>query len=242
MELWKKITIGIVLGLSGTYFLCSLLCFSPRREQPVCQQLLIEIADSAKKQFTTAHEMRQFILRSGLNPEGEPISENICCQLEELALQHPMARQVCVFPTPNGNIMVRVFQREPKLRVLGADNYYIDSDRRVMQVRSTTAADVPIVTGHVSQRMAQEELFDFIEWLEDDDFWMAQIEQIHVVGPRRIELIPRVGSGVILLGSLADYEQKLKKLKILYQDGFSKFGWKEYKEIDLRFRNQVVCR
>ena len=68
MELWKKITIGIVLGLSGAYLLCSLLCFSPRREQPLCQQLCIEVADSAKRQFTTAHEMRQFILRSGLNP------------------------------------------------------------------------------------------------------------------------------------------------------------------------------
>lgn len=153
-----------------------------------------------------------------------------------------MVRTATCYPTPGGDIVVRLTQREPKIRIMGADNYYVDADRRIMQVRSTTAADVPIITGHVSQRMAQEELFDFCEWLEDDDFWTAQVEQIHVAGPSRIELVPRVGSGIIILGSLKEYEGKLRKLKVLYQKGFSRFGWKEYKEIDLRFKGQVVCR
>lgn len=242
MELWKKITIGVVLGLAGAYVLFTLVFVSPRREQPVCQSMLIELTDSATRQFMTAYEMRQFILRAGLNPEGEQVSEKQCHQLEAVALQHPMVRRASVFCSPAGNVVLRITQREPRLRVLGADNYFVDSDRRIMPVRSTTASDVPIITGHVSQRMVQEELFDFVEWLEDDSFWRAQVAQIHVAGPSRIELVPRVGSGVIILGSLSDYDSKLKKLKTLYNKGFSKFGWKEYREIDLRFKNQIVCR
>lgn len=242
MELWKKITLGTVLAIAGAYLVFSLVFFRSRREHPVCQQLRIEFADGKQKQYASPEEMRQFILRSGLNPEGSAISDNQCYQIEQLAQQHPMVRTASCYATPAGDVIVRLTQREPKLRVLGADNYFVDSDRKRMEVRSTTAADVPIITGQVSQRMAEEELYDFVEWLEDDDFWTAQVEQIHVAGPNRIELVPRVGSGVILLGSLNGYDRKLKKLKVLYQKGFAKFGWPEYKEIDLRFKGQVVCR
>ena len=42
-----------------------------------------------------------------------------------------------------------------------------------------------------------------------------------------------MGSGRILIGKLTDnYEQRLNKLKRLYEDSFQKTGWKEYKEID----------
>lgn len=242
MELWKKITLGIVLGFAGAYLVFSLVYFHARREHPICEQMRIEFSDGKQKQYASPEEMRQFILRSGINPEGSAISTHHCYQIEQLALQHPMVRTASCYATPSGDVVVRLTQREPKLRVLGADNYFIDSDRKRMEVRSTTAADVPIITGHVSERMAKEELYDFVEWLEDDDFWTAQVEQIHIAGPKRIELVPRVGSGVILLGSLDDYEKKLKKLKVLYQKGFSRFGWKEYQEIDLRFKGQVVCR
>lgn len=242
MELWKKIVLGSTLCLALGYLLLSILYFKERREEPTCKHLQIEISDKKERRFVNEEELRGFILRSGLNPENNPLSEKRCQQIEEQALQHPMVRTATCFATPGGDVRLQVTQRIPRLRVLGAENYFVDTDRRIMQVRTTTASDVPILTGRVSQRMAQEELFDFVEWLEDDAFWSAQVAQINILGPNQIELIPRVGSGVILLGSLQEYEKKLKKLKLLYQEGFAKIGWKEYKEIDLRFKGQIVCR
>lgn len=242
MELWKKIVLGSTLCLALGYLLLSILYFKERREEPTCKHLQIEISDKKERRFVNEEELRGFILRSGLNPENNPLSEKRCQQIEEQALQHPMVRTATCFATPGGDVRLQVTQRIPRLRVLGSENYFVDTDRRIMQVRTTTASDVPILTGRVSQRMAQEELFDFVEWLEDDAFWSAQVAQINILGPNQIELIPRVGSGVILLGSLQEYEKKLKKLKLLYQEGFAKIGWKEYKEIDLRFKGQIVCR
>jgi len=242
MELWKKITLGVVIGLAASYLVFNLVYFHTRRVEPTCKQMTVEFADGKQKNYATPEEIRNFILNSGLNPEGSSISEKRCHEIEQIVLQHPMVRTASCYATPGGDVVVRLTQREPKLRVMGADNYYVDSDRRIMQVRSSTAADVPIITGRVSQRMAQEELYDFVEWLEDDDFWTAQIDQINVASPNRIELVPRIGSGIIVLGSLNGFDRRLRKLKILYQKGFSKFGWKEYKEIDLRFNGQVVCR
>lgn len=242
MELWKKIVVGIALLMASGYLIFSIVYFKEHRLEPTCQHLVIDISDKAQRYFVTEDEIRQFISRSGLNPEGAGLSGKHCHLIEDQALQHPMVRTAVCYTTPKGDVCLRVTQRVPKLRVLGAENYFVDSDRNVMQVRSTTASDVPVITGRVTQQMAQGDLYDFVEWLEESEFWSAQVAQINVVNAGNIELIPRVGSGVILLGSLDRYEQKLGKLKTLYQKGFAKFGWKEYREIDLRYRGQIVCR
>jgi len=242
MELWKKIVLSITAVLVVGYLLFSFFYYKESRQEPVCHGMAISFSDADQRQFVSAEEISQFIARSGLNPVGEPLSPRRCHNIEQQALQHPMIRHARCYSRPDGYVQLTLTQRIPMLRVLGGDSYFVDTDRRIMPVRSTTASDIPIVTGRVSQRMATEELFDFIEWLEDDSFWRDQVVQINVVTPQQIELIPRVGDGVILLGSLDGYKGKLKKLKSLYQDGFAKFGWKEYNEIDLRYRGQVVCR
>lgn len=242
MARWKQILIAVIAVLLGSYLVFSIIYFHGKHEQPDCSIFTISFSDADERQFVSAEEMRQFVLRSGLNPEKIAITEKRCHQIEQLALQHPMIRTATCYSTPSGQVVLRLSQRVPMLRVLGADNYFVDSDRRIMPVRSTTASDVPVLTGRIAQHDAQGCLYDFVEWLEDDGFWSAQVAQINVAGPNRIELIPRVGSGVIILGNLDEYPQKLRKLKALYQRGFAKFGWKEYKEIDLRFRGQIVCR
>ena len=203
---------------------------------------LLKFSDSNVRAFVDATEMEQFIRRNGILPEGETVSPRRCKLIEDQALLHPMIRTACCYMSPDGVMHLTLSQRVPVLRVLGGDNYFVDSDRRIMRPRTTTASYVPVVTGRVSQHFAQNELFDFVLWLKRDSFWSAQITQINIVGNDNIELVPRVGSGVIILGGLQDYDKKLRKLKTLYTEGFSKFGWKNYREIDLRFKGQIVCR
>ena len=186
--------------------------------------------------------MQQFIRRSGIIPENEVITPRRCGQIEEQAMQHPMIRLAKCYASPDGTLHLKLQQRIPVMRILGADNYYVDSDRRIMFTRNSTASYVLVVTGRVPQHFAQGELFDFVMWLEKDKFWSAQITQINIVDSEHIELIPRIGTGTIMLGNLGNYENKLRKLQTLYTEGFSKFGWKDYKQIDLRFRGQIVCR
>lgn len=242
MERWKQIATCICAGLVCAYIVFCISYFSERRLNPVCNNFEVRFLDSHQRQFVSTSEMQQFIRRTGIKLEDEPISSQRCQQIEEHALQHPMIRKAKCYCSPDGTVHLRLQQRIPVFRVLGADNYYIDSDRRLMFTRTTTATYVPIVTGRVSQHLAQGELYDFVRWLEKDKFWSAQITQINIVDAEHIELIPRIGTGTIMLGNLSDYEKKLEKLQTLYTEGFSKFGWKEYKEIDLRFRGQIVCR
>lgn len=228
--------------LLAGYVVWSMCWVSGRRFNPECKGLTVRISDSRERRFVTADEIMQFLNREGVRLNGEPISYRRCHRVEENILKHPLVRTARCYPLPDGTVQLSLTQRIPVLRVLGADNYFVDSDRRVMQVRTTTASYVPVVTGRVPENLAKGQLFDFVTWLEDDAFWSAQVEQINIPAPGVVELIPRIGTGVIILGDLNGYQKKLRKLKNLYRDGFSKFGWKDYREIDLRFKGQVVCR
>ena len=208
----------------------------------LCKQVSIRVEDAAERAYLTPNELQQYLSTSCGNLVGLPVDELPLGQIEHSLLKHPMLRYAEAWCSPDGVLYIQVTQREPVLRVMGDENYYVDSDRRRMPVRATTAAYVPVVTGRVPQRFVMGELFDFVQFIEKDNYWRAQIEQIHVVSPQCIELVPRVGSGIVILGSLDNYTGKLRKLKRLYQEGFSAFGWTDYAELDLRYKGQVVCR
>jgi len=224
------------------YVLFSMVFFPAARNITLCKEVDINIEDANKRSYVTKGELREYLTSTCGSLIGDSVDYVLLSSVENAFRKHPMLRDAEAWFSPEGVVHLSVTQRQPVLRVMGDENYYIDSDRRRMPVRASTAAYVPVVSGRVSQRFAAGELFDFIQWIEDDPYWRAQIEQINIVSPQRIELIPRVGSGVVVLGTLENYPGKLRKLKKLYLDGFSSFGWNDYAEVDLRFRDQVVCR
>ena len=232
----------VFAALLTAYVLFSLVYYPAAHTTTVCREVNITIEDIDQRAYVTTSELKAYLSSTCGSLVGTEVDYALLSSVEKQLLGHPMLRNAEAWCSPEGVLHLAVTQRQPVLRVMGDENYFVDSDRRRMPVRSTTAAYVPVVTGRVPFRFAAGELYDFVLWMEDDTYWRAQIEQINVVAPKRIELIPRVGSGVIVLGSLENYPLKLRKLKKLYQDGFSSFGWNDYAEVDLRFRGQEVCR
>ena len=156
---------------------------------------------------------------------------------------HPVIQSSECYKTSSGLIKIKVRQRVPKFRVITEnESYYVDTHREVMPVLSGCAAYVPVVTGRVGKSFAKDVLFDFVDYLEDDELWKDQITQIHVTEYQEIVLSPRVGSHRVELGKMENYESKMEKLRKLYVDGFNQLGWKSYRVIDLRYKGQAVCR
>lgn len=209
----------------------------------VCQRLEILLCDSAQHQFVSVDELQRTLQRRALLPVGKRWDEVSCQEIEQCLLQHDMIRTAECYKTSTGDVCVRLTQRVPMLYVTTAEgSYYVDTDRRVMPVRSSIEVSVPIFKGNVSQRAATEEYFDFVCWLQDDSYWRQRITQVHVRNPKQHVLKQRHVEGDILLGDLQGYEQKMERLRKLYVKGFDKIGYKSYKEYDLRYRGQVVGR
>ena len=65
--------------------------------------------------------------------------------------------------------------------------------------------------------------------------------QLHINENKEVELIPRVGNHVILLGGEEEMEEKFEKLLLFYQKGIQQTGWNKYSIINLKYKNQLVC-
>jgi cell division protein FtsQ len=238
---WKYILIAFFTILVVGYLVYSLWYFSGTDKENVCHKLEIIFNDGDKVQLINQRDVAQILQENNLNPVGKTIKYISTEDIEVALHKNPMIKTVECYKTPSGVVFIKLQQRCPKLRVVGLGSYYIDTDRKPMPVSQNYAAYVPVVSGRVTVTMASGPLFDFVTFLEQNPFWNAQIEQINVREDKRIELVPRVGDGIILLGTLDNYEKKLEKLHKLYIDGFNTIGWNRYKLINLEYRDQVVC-
>jgi hypothetical protein len=57
-----------------------------------------------------------------------------------------------------------------------------------------------------------------------------------------VELIPRAGDHVVVLGQLDGYEKKLDNLMLFYRQAAPAEGWGKWSRINLKYDNQIVCK
>jgi len=101
--------------------------------------------------------------------------------------------------------------------------------------------DLCVATGNITKEYAKKNLMELAKFIYEDDFWDKQIEQIHVTSNREIELYPRVGEHIIVLGTAENFRKKLDNLMVFYKNGLSKTGWNKYSIINLSYNGQIVC-
>lgn len=98
-------------------------------------------------------------------------------------------------------------------------------------------------------------LINFVQIVSDDSFWNSQIVQINIKSGSQsglgaaseawkepeVELVPRIGRHIVVLGTLDDARAKLDKLTLFYHKVLDNEGWDAYSRINLRYKDQVVC-
>ena len=239
----KKIVLYITLVLITAYLVVALTAFNRKPKGEVCRNLELVIRDSVYAGFITNKEVKNMLEKKGINPIGKELATIPTKQLEQELAKHPLIDEVECYKTPSGKICVEVSQRIPILRVMSnnGENYYIDNKGTPMPPDAKCVAHLAVVTGSVEKSFALRDLYKFALFLQQNPFWDAQIDQIHVLPNKKIELVPRVGDHIVYLGRLDNYEKKLKRLKTFYEKALNKVGWNKYSRINVEFGNQVIC-
>ena len=217
----------VVATLLFCYIVFVSFFFREIRQDSICQDLQVVVKDSLDKHFVSESD-----LVSILNTD----------RIETELLKNEMIAQVEAYKTPSGIIKLEVMQKMPILRIMGVrGSYYVDNLGTTMPISRRYAAHVPIVSGYVEKELAVTDLYKFALFLQENEFWNDQIEQIYVYPDNDIELIPRVGNHRIMLGTLDEFEEKLANLKLFYEQAIPKVGWEKYSMINLKYKNQIVC-
>lgn len=239
--IWKAIGIGV------TVCVLVVAVLSGVRMTPTdmpCAALRYEIRDRNERMYLTEAELSRLLQTEDLYPVGRCLDRGILHRIERTIEAHPMVRTAECYLTPRNEMRVRITQREPMLRVqTPGDTYLIDRDRRVMPVRAAVTDSVLIARGAVGIQIASKQLADFAEWLEKEPYWKARVAYVHVQSPQMIYLylhgvaVPRA-----LIGTMRGYERKLNKLRTFLEHGTEAIQGKQYNEVDLRYKGQVIGR
>lgn len=189
---------------------------------------------------------------------GEPLNEQLAGDVDagrvERALEEdPFVKNAEVALMANCRVIIEVEQRKPVLRVIDkqGSQYYLDKTGKRIPLSEHFAARTLVATGNIppytpeflkKKKHAMKGLFELTRFILSDDLWEALFEQIYVNNRGEFVLVPKVGDQVVLFGKYENVEGKFYRLRVFYEEGMSYEGWQKYKTIDLRYRNQVVCK
>ncbi len=237
----KRLIIFLSIVVLG-YLIASMIYFNKSSKDAVCSSVEIIIKDSLKTNFVHPDDIRAALIKEKAWPVDSLMSGLNLMTIHHAILSNKLVKSAKVYKKGD-KIYANIYQREPVLRVFtdSGDAYYVDRDREVLPVSINFAVHVPIVTGKLDEEFAQNELYDFISYLKNSSTWDAWIDQIVVKSNRDVVLIPKAGDFKIVFGQLDQLNEKFSRLELFFAKGLNVVGWNRYKEINLKFDNQIVC-
>lgn len=229
-----------------------------------CKRVEVNVDYGKADMLLSQPEIDTVILKTAGMLKGKPLGYINTGAIESAIAALPYTAKVSVYENNQGVLFVEVKQREPLLRIINrdAESYYLDGSGSLLPVSQNFTARLLVATGEIGDSYLSRpnyrvnlmsladsiyidslmtHLYKLAMYITHDAFLKAQIDQIYVNGAQEFELIPRVGSHVILLGDANDLEEKFRKLYAFYRFGLNKIGWNKYSIINIKYKNQVVC-
>lgn len=140
-----------------------------------------------------------------------------------------------------GVLGVKVKYRDPLLRVISSQgSFYLDQFGHRFPTSIYYSSNVLVATGNVSEDFAREQLLPLARYISGNDFWKAQIKQIHVSGHEELVMTPLVGDQLIEFGSADNFREKFRNLMAFYEQVLSDSNWNKYERISVKYKNQVI--
>lgn len=166
--------------------------------------------------------------------------------IEEKLEAIPFVQRAEIYTGMQGTVHVDVRQRQPLVRIVNNSgvSYYLDVNGEKMPLSSKFTARVVVATGSIENSDSSGvfgSLLELCRFIAKDEFWKAQFEQIYVTESGEFELIPKLGNHIIKFGRMEEMDAKFHKLMIFYKEVLKNFDAEDYRIINLKFKDQIVC-
>jgi cell division protein FtsQ len=226
----------------------------------LCMGISIDIKDSSDYHFVTKRQLLNLVYASTGKIIGKQVKDVSVSEIESKINGLRELKEAEVYITIDGTIHVYANQRDPVMRVIpdGGGDFFVDDDGVVVRKRNLYTPRLHVVEGNVNISSAMlngvsvldtsiknsilKDIFYLVQYINEDSFWSAQIDQIFVDNNDQIDLIPRVGNQVIHIGTTENIEGKLRNLAAFYDKVLPEVGWNKYSVINLEYKDQIVCK
>jgi len=181
--------------------------------------------------------------------------------VENLLRNQPSVKNAEVYFEHNGNLTLEVELRKVIARIKpdSLSGFYIDDEGKSMLWLTKYSPRVLTVTGYLTyyNRYLKDtaiekdlsthtklikDVYAFANYVNNSSFWKAQIGQVYINKNGDAILIPLIGNEEFVFGELTDYENKFQKIRRYYEEIAPKLGWNKYREVNVKFDRQIVCK
>lgn len=250
-----------IIIIAGVSFL--FVYSNNRQEKLVCPEFQINVKYDNAPVLITQGNIRQQITKQEIKIRGKEIGSIEVEKIQKLLDKNPFIKQASITIGVNGVVKADLTQRNPIVRVIDKNGtqFYIDDEGFLMPLSPEYPARVIIASGNIVSvsklvnKLAKDknrpqyknlpgdlqQVYKTAMALREDVFSNSLIEQIYINENGETELFAKIGNQNIILGDTARINEKLKNLTVFYTRGMKNTGWNNYKTINLKFRNQVVC-
>ncbi len=162
-------------------------------------------------------------------------------KLEKTIDSNPMIEKSEVFVSIDGVLKAVVRQKTPIARVFDeSGSFYIDYQGDTMPLSEEFTARVPIISGEINKTDRQE-LNKLLRFVYGDEFLRKNIIGIEVMANGSLKMLNRDFDYAIDFGKTINIERKFGNYKAFFQKAVSDSSLYKYKNINLKFTQQVVC-
>jgi cell division protein FtsQ len=248
--IWRILLISFawVLSLGGLVVLMSFI--EIKKSEVVCKEVKIYIPGN--QYFIDKEEVASILHLSSYTLVGRRIENINLHDLEGKLKASPFIELAKVYADMDGIIRIEISQRQPILRIMNQfdQDFYVDKNGLKIPLSANFTARVLAVNGYIEEPFGgkvdtlhtqlAKDIFKTVSYIRQDSLWDAQIAQVYVNESHEIELVPRVGNQRILLGNADSLAVKFHNLLAFYKQALPQVGWDAYKQINLKYANQVI--
>lgn len=233
-----------------------------KKSEQICNNLNIII--HGNENFISEEIVENLLITNDINIDSCIIDNLNFDEIEKLIQEHPAVRSAEAFSDFLGNVSIKVIQRNPVLRVITKDNqdFYLDDEYKTMPLADYYTSHVTVLSGNISSEFVNTiiseedknhaetkldnysmyEILQIFDYIINHSLWKYQITHIYINEKMEIELIPRLGDHLIMMGYPDNFKYKLEKLETLYEQKFNEIDWDSFYKIDLRYSDQVILK
>lgn len=242
------IWIGILFGIGGLLFLSV-----QRKRMAAVDTVVIHIQAAESGRLIQEKEVKALMVKSlGFSPDRKKIRSVNSQKLEKDLKKDARIQHVDVYFDAKDRLHIALVPKEVIVRITDnrGSSYFLDAKGKKVPVVQGSAVRVPLANGFIDAyregfdkkegKSVLKDIFYMIQYIRNDEFLHALVEQIFVDENGEIILIPKVGKEKIVFGGADQMDEKFDNLKIFYRDGMTKLGWNRYPVLNVKFVNQVV--
>jgi len=221
-----------------------------------CQGIKIKLESENEKSLLSKKDIDQVITEDGTSYFLDKPLDNISLsKMENRVRKIPLVKNCEAHFDFSGKIVVSVEEYSPIARILYSTigktqkpDQYVTNDGHFIGTSSLFTPRVLVVSGPYFETYGKnltdersKTLLPLFKFINDNEFWKAQISQVEVNKDGGIILYPTIGNTKVDFGLPIQIENKFKKLSVFYKQIIPNKGWNKYQWVRVKYKNQLIC-